>query len=130
MANLDDLRNRIIREVNREELTDAPNADDRTAANSATLDDCIRQAIDYYSDNRFAFNEARVVVEADGEYLDLPANLRLLDAVVREDGSRYTLRKQDYLTLEVWQQGGTPPDPTIDIEPFDFAAYYNSLPEE
>jgi len=56
MATLGDLKARIIRETNRDELADAPGAD-ATAASSADLDGAIRRAIEFYAAKRFWFNE-------------------------------------------------------------------------
>lgn len=105
MATLADLRDRIIREVNREELTEAPSSD-LTAANSDTLDQCIARAIDFYADERFSFNEATLMVDTvvGGNLVEYPGNLRKIDRIsIDANGNRYALRVQDYTTLDEWQ---------------------------
>lgn len=109
MATLDDLRDRIIRETNREELLDAPGSDP-TAANSDTLDLCIGQAIKFYADTRFSFNEGTVSLTtvAGGDLVPWPDGLRKIDRLsYSQTGTqRYGMRLRDYQTIDAWQGYG------------------------
>lgn len=104
MATLGELRSRIVLECVRDDLTDAPSSDP-TAVSTSTLDAAIRQAIDYYADKRFWFNESRVTnsTTAGNEYVTLPSGLRFLDMLSVTVGSnRYPLKMQDYAVIEQW----------------------------
>jgi len=119
--NLGNLRDRIIREVNRDELTD-PVGDDRVAANSETLDLVIAQAIEYYADSRFSFNESIVPTFTNGEFLTLPTGMRKIDAIIVNDGTRYGLRVRDYVSIQTWQQNSN-----IYGRPTDYAVSAGSI---
>jgi hypothetical protein len=124
MATLTDLRDRIIRETNRDELLDAPSPDNQMDANSAVLDLCIQRAVEDYANQRFAFNETTEVLAITNEYEDLPEGLRSIDQILLHQGSgRYSLCKQDYRLIELWQQDGDidPEDGVITGQPTDYA---------
>jgi len=104
MATLQDLRDRVIRETNREELLDAPNTDP-TAANSDTLDQCIQRAIEFYANERFSFNEATQTTDTaiGSENVAYPDGLRFIDSLsVNVGGNRYDLIVRDYTTIDTW----------------------------
>lgn len=104
MATLADLRDRVIRETNRDELLDAPGVS-QTDANSGTLDLCIQQAIKFYETSRFTFTESRTVsaTAQNNEYVALPTGLQVIDQLSVQVGSnRYPLRVQAYQTIEEW----------------------------
>lgn len=104
MPTLADLRDRVIRETNRDDLLDAPGAD-QTGTNSDSLDLCIQQAIKYFETQRFSFNEARIVSTTVGsdEYVSLPGGLRFIDTLSVQVGSnRYPMRMQSYEVIEEW----------------------------
>lgn len=94
MATLGELRTRIVTETNRDDLLDTL---------SASLDLCIQQAIEYYADTRFWFNELRTtsVAAANVEYLPYPTGLRFLDELfIIVGGVRYNLRKLQNIDIE------------------------------
>lgn len=104
MATLAQLRDRVIRETNRDDLLDASGSSE-TGADAGSLDLCIQQAIKYFETQRFTFNEARIVTPsvASSEYVDLPAGLKFIDILSVEIGSnRYPLRMQSYEVIEEW----------------------------
>lgn len=119
MATLGELRSRIVLECVRDDLTDAPSSD-ATAASTDTLDNAIKRAIEFYADQRFFFNEDRVVTAtvAANEYVTLPTGLRFLDTLSVTVGSnRYPLHMRSYEVLERWlgygPTNGQPTDFTI-----------------
>lgn len=104
MATLGELKDRIIRETNRDDLTDATPADS-TAASAETLNLVIQRAIEYYADVRFWFTEQRktTVTVGGNEYVTLPAGYRQIDLLeVTVGTNRYPLRMQSYDVLEQW----------------------------
>lgn len=108
MATLADLRDRIVRETNREELLDAPGSDP-TAATSATLDLCIARAIAHYADTRFSFNEGTVnlTTVAGGDLVPFPETVRKIDRLSYSMGpNRYSLFLRDYALIDAWQGYG------------------------
>lgn len=93
MATLADLKTRIITETNRDDLNDE-------LANALTL--CIQQAIDFYKNSRFWFNELREVstIAAGSEYVATPSDFVWLDDVrIIVGGVRYrfTKRSMDWI---------------------------------
>jgi len=80
MATLGELKARIIRETNRDELADTPGAD-ATAASSADLEGAIRRAIEFYAAKRFWFNETSgtTVTTIGSSTAPAPAGLRVDD---------------------------------------------------
>jgi hypothetical protein len=74
MATLGELKTRVITETNRDDL-----ADDLATA----LDTCIAQAVSYYANQRFWFNETIVtaICSIGSEYVQIPANLVWFDGV-------------------------------------------------
>jgi hypothetical protein len=110
MATLDDLRDRIIRETNRDELTDAPNVDNLIDANATTLDLCIQRAVDYYANQRFFFNETTTTLSAISgtQAITYPSGYRSIDRLsVNIGGNRYGLQVQDWITIDQWLGWGT-----------------------
>lgn len=104
MATLAELRSRVIRETNRDDLLD-PAGSSETGADAGSLDLCIQQAIKFYETSRFSFNETRVVSTTVGsdEYVALPSGLRFIDTLSVQVGSnRYPLRMQSYEVIEEW----------------------------
>jgi len=94
MATLGQLKSRIVSETNRDDLLD----DLASALNS-----CIAQAIDFYANSRFTFNELRTTsIAAQGsEYLTIPTNFRFVDELfVIVGGVRYPLRKLQMTQVE------------------------------
>src|SRR5713101_2262226 len=104
-STLADLQNRIITETNRDDLADV-------LANQ--LNQSISDAIDKYANERFWFNESRVVttLAAGAQYTSLPSNYQLIDDVsVTVGGVNFSLQKKtnDYLEdLYVTPQIGQP----------------------
>lgn len=91
---LGDLKVRIITEVNRDDLYD-------DLASQLSL--YISRAIDYYSNQRLVFNEARVtnVLVPLDQYCDLPVGTRVLDRVFLLVGqTRYELCKRQTWHIE------------------------------
>jgi hypothetical protein len=98
MATYAELKARIIRETNRDDLSD-------TLALSLTQ--AIKDAIEYYADQRFWFNEAILtsVTVLNNEYVSLPGTLALrkLDLFAITIGAtQYTLRMQSLKQIEEW----------------------------
>jgi len=94
MATLGDLKARVIRETNRDDL-----ADDLADA----LSYAITSAIDFYSTQRWDFNEARTVdtMLSGEEYTTLPTGTRILDELyLIIGGVRYRLTKQEMDYIE------------------------------
>lgn len=105
MATLGELKARIAREANREDLLDAPSSSDPTAVSTDTLDLVISRSIEYYAESRFFFNEDRKTntTTASNEYVNLPDGFRILDQLsVTVGGNRYPLRMQPYEVIETW----------------------------
>lgn len=91
MATLGDLKVRIIREMNRDDLLD-------DLADELSLQ--INSAIEFYATQRFHFNEGRLIVPISAEYTSLPTGVRSIDEIyLIIGGVRYrTLRREmDYL---------------------------------
>jgi len=89
MANLGDLKTRIITEVNRDDLRDDL---------AAELDTLIAQAIDYYAITPFWFNtftRTDISAVAGSQFVTIPDNVRDVQAVwVLIGGTRYIMKKQ------------------------------------
>jgi len=108
---LGDLKQRIIDETNRDDL-----ADDLVSA----LNRVIADAIDYYAAERWWFTEARATSSTTigNEYLDLPANIRLLDRpFLLVNQVRYSLTKR---SMEEIEQFNTV---VVQGQPTDFAVF-------
>lgn len=110
MATYAELQARIIRETIRDDLSD-------TLALSLTQ--AIKDAIEFYADTRFWFNEyiASSVTVLNNEYVSLPSgvNLRKLDRFAITIGAtQYPLRAQSLVQIEDWakaiQTQGQPTD--------------------
>jgi hypothetical protein len=110
MATYADLQARIIRETNRDDLGD-------TLALSLTQ--AIQDAIAFYADQRFWFNEsiATSVTVLNNEYVSLPGttNFRKLDRfAITVGATQYPLRAQSLVQIEDWakaiQTQGQPTD--------------------
>jgi hypothetical protein len=110
MATYADMQARIIREMNRDDLGD-------TLALSLTQ--AIQDAIQFYADQRFWFNEsiASSVTVLNNEYVSLPGttNFRKLDRfAITVGATQYPLRPQSLVTIEDWakaiQTQGQPTD--------------------
>lgn len=94
MATLADLKTRIIAETNRDDLLD-------DLASQLTL--AITQAVDYYSDQRFWFNEAIATAPCviGNEYVTTPTNIIAIDSVSCLVGSiKNRLRKRSLEYIE------------------------------
>ena len=108
MATLGELKDRIVRECNREDLTDAPSGDP-TSVNTDVLQRVIQRAIEEYADKRFFFNESRGVTAAvaGNGFVSLPPGLRMLDMLsVTIGGNRYPLVMRQYDEIERWSGYG------------------------
>ena len=114
MATYADLKARIIRETNRDDLGD-------TLALSLTQ--AIQDAIQFYADQRFWFNEsiATSVTVLNNEYVALPTgvNFRKLDLfAITVGATQYTLRMQSLKQIEEWAKAIQ-----TQGQPTDFAVY-------
>jgi len=107
MANLGDLKTRIITEVNRNDLEDE-------LASSLTL--CIQRAVNKFAIQRFKFNELRVTTATviNSQYLDIPTGTRVLDdPYLLVGGVRFNLTKRSMPYIENLYStplGGQPTD--------------------
>jgi hypothetical protein len=107
MANLGDLKTRIISETVRDDL-----ADDL----KAQFDGMIRGAIEEWATQHFYFNQARVTVNtvAGDELVILPPTIRVVDSMwINVGGARYDLYKRslDEITdLQISPTEGQPSD--------------------
>lgn len=94
MATLGNLKARLIAETNRDDLSDEL---------ATALTEVIQRAIEYFSLQRFTFNETRVVTSTSGEYADIPSGIRRIDVLSVTVGSNsYALRVQPYQVIEEW----------------------------
>lgn len=92
MATLGDLKARIIREMNRDDLQDE-------LADELALQ--IQSAIAYYAVERFHFNEARTIVPVSTEYTDVPTGTRKIDEIfIIIGGVRYRTINREMTTIE------------------------------
>lgn len=100
MATLGDLKDRIVRETNRDDLVDALPSD-ATAASAQTLTLVINQSIQFYSNERFWFNEqidpispATSATVVGQNYVNIPDGVEFFDRLsIQVGGSRYTLNR-------------------------------------
>ena len=94
MATISDLKTRVITETNRDDLGDE-------LANALTL--CIQQAIGFYRNSRFWFNELRVTstLAAGNEYTPVPSQMVFVDELwIIIGGVRYTMTKRTMEWIE------------------------------
>jgi hypothetical protein len=94
MATKAALKNRIVTEVNRDDLLDDL---------ATQFETFFQRSIDYYADQRFSFNEARdtTVLVPGVEYVDLPTGTRLVDRVfVLINSTRYEMQKRETWYIE------------------------------
>lgn len=100
MATYLQIQDRIIRETNRDDLADALPSDD-TAVSIATLKLVIDQSIQFYSNERFWFNEqidpispATSATVVGQNYVNIPDGVEFFDRLsIQVGGSRYTLNR-------------------------------------
>lgn len=106
MANLGDLKTRIISETVRDDLAD----DLKTQ-----FDVMIRGAIEEWATQHFYFNEGRITLTAltGGEYLTIPETIRVIDSVWLNVGSsRYDVWKRSMEEIEDLSISPTQGQPT------------------
>lgn len=92
------LKNRILRELNRSDLTQEASA-------------AVQTAIRYYETTRFWFNEQRAYTPtvADQEFYRLPSDLVSHDKLmVRQAGQEYPVEQVDYDTISDWVTSNPP----------------------
>ena len=95
MATLGELKARIAREMDRDDLT-------------ADIADAIPRAIEFYAASRFKFNEntATITTTANVDTVALPSGLRFEDnsgVFITVGGFKYQLEKVDRTRLQYWQ---------------------------
>lgn len=109
MSNFGTMRNRILDDLNRTDL-------------SSQAENAIKTAIDYYQTYRFWFQERRSTTNTTSgqEYYPVPSDFLDDDSLVIDvNGNDYPLHKRTYQTLEEWSI-----DPAIfTSQPTDYAIY-------
>lgn len=113
MATYGDMKSRILRELNRDDLTDAASA-------------AIHTAIAYYENQRFWFNEQRALLTSiDGqEFYRLPSDYVSYDSLkIRSGTSEYKIERVDHDTIVGWVSE----NPPRESRPTHFSVYADQI---
>lgn len=107
MATLADLKARIVLEMVRDELTDAPGGD-ATAATAATLGQVIGRAIEHHASTPFWFNVARAAsfTAASVPVVPRPVGLHRISTIRVTVGSTWELMSRDMAEIDRWASNG------------------------